>query len=70
MELDQRSIKGDIFYNRCYCVTSGVHEQLENICIQGYLRILWIRNTKPSKIDKIHKFYFFMLKVISVGQLS
>ena len=57
MELDQTSIKGDIFYNRFYCVTSGVHEQLENIYLQGYLRILWIRNTNPSKIDKIHKCY-------------
>jgi len=25
------------------------HDQLANICIQGYLRILWIRNKKSSK---------------------
>ena len=31
--------------------TSTVHEQSANICIQGYLRILWIQNPKSSKID-------------------
>ena len=37
--------------------TSTVHDQSGDICIQGYLRILWIGNTKSSKIDKIHKRY-------------
>ena len=32
--------------------TSTVHDQSASICIQGYLRILWIGNTKSSKIDK------------------
>ena len=31
-----------------------------NVCIQGYLRILWIQNTKPPKKDEIH---YFMLYV-------
>ena len=31
--------------------TCTVHDQSANICIQGYLRILWIRNTKSTKID-------------------
>ena len=26
--------------------TSTVHDKLADICIQGYLRILWIRSTK------------------------
>ena len=43
--------------------TSTVHDQSANICIQGYLRILWIRNTKSSKIDKIHKCYVLCLKL-------
>ena len=30
--------------------TSTVHNQTANIYIQGYLRILWIRNTISSKI--------------------
>ena len=29
--------------------TTGVHDQPTDICIQGYLRILWIRNTKSAK---------------------
>ena len=42
--------------------TSTVHDQSANICIQGYLRILWIRNKKSSKIDWIHKFYVSCFK--------
>ena len=32
--------------------TTGVHDQPTDICIQGYLRILWIRNTKSAKTPK------------------
>ena len=35
--------------------TSTVHDQSENICIQGYLRILWIQNTKSSKVEKVEE---------------
>ena len=41
--------KWDIFHSRLY--TTGVHDQSTDICIQGYLKILWIRNTNYSKID-------------------
>ena len=34
--------------------TSTVHEQSANICLQGYLRILWIRNTKSSKKKRLN----------------
>ena len=34
--------------------TSTVHDQSGDICIQGYLKNLWIGNTKSSKIDKIY----------------
>ena len=43
--------------------TSTVHDQSGDICIQGYLKILWIQNTKSSKIDSIHKFYVPCLKL-------
>ena len=43
--------------------TSSVHDQSGDLCIQGYLRILWIGNTKTSKIDKIHKRYVLCLKL-------
>ena len=35
----------DIFHSMLYCV----HDQSANVCIQGYLRIFWIQNTKSSK---------------------
>ena len=50
----QRSIKTyDMRYfpQHVLLCTSTVHDQSANICIQGYLRILWIGNTKSSKID-------------------
>ena len=34
-----------------------VHDQSGDICIQGYLRILWIGNAKSLKIDNIYKRY-------------
>ena len=37
--------------------TSTVHDQSGDICIQGYLRILWIGNAISLKIDNIHKRY-------------
>ena len=38
--------------------TSTVHDQSGDICIQGYLRILWIGNAKSlKKCDNIHKCY-------------
>ena len=43
--------------------TSTVHDKSGDICIQGYLRILWIGNTKSSKIDKIHKCNVLCLKL-------
>ena len=43
--------------------TSTVHDQSADICIQGYLGILWIRNTKSSKIDWIHKCYVCCFKL-------
>ena len=42
--------------------TRTVHDQSANICIQGYLGILWIGNAKSSKIDKIHKCYVSCFK--------
>ena len=41
--------------------TSTVHDQ--DICIQGYLRILWIGNAISLKIDNIHKRYVLCLKL-------
>ena len=38
-----------IFSTACSIVYKTVHDQSANICIQGYLGILWIRNTKSSK---------------------
>ena len=38
----------------------AIHDQSANICIHGYLGILWLQNTKSSKIDWIHNCYFFM----------
>ena len=52
----------DIFHSMFYCVTSTVHDQSGDICIQGYFRILWIGNAKSSKIDKIDK-YVLCLKL-------
>ena len=43
--------------------TSTVHDQSGDICIRGYLRILWVGNAKSLKIDKIHKFYVLCLKL-------
>ena len=43
--------------------TSSVHDQSANICIQGYSRILWLGNTRSSKIDKIHKCYVLCFKL-------
>ena len=45
-----------IVYN--YCT-----HQSANICIQGYLLILWIRSTKSSKIDWIQKCFVICLKL-------
>ena len=62
----QRSI---ITYNMRYLpqlvllCTSTVHDQSGNICIQGYLRILWIGNEKYLKIDNVHKRYVLCLKL-------
>ena len=39
-------LKYAIFSTACLLCTNAVHDQSANICIQGYLRILWIRNTK------------------------
>ena len=36
--------------------TTGVHDQSADICIKGYLRILWIQNTKSSNLQ--NKFMF------------
>ena len=58
----QRSIKTyDMRYfpQDVLLCTSTVHDQSGDICIQGYLRILWIRNTKSLKIDWIYKCYMF-----------
>ena len=43
--------------------TSTVHDQSANVCFQGNLRILWIENTKFSKLDTIHKCYALCLKL-------
>ena len=43
------------FLQHVLLCTSTVHDQSGDICIQGYLKILWIRNIKSSKIDWIHK---------------
>ena len=40
-----------------------VHDHTGDICIQEYLRNLYIGNTKSSKIDKIHKCYVLCLKL-------
>ena len=52
----QRSIST---YNMRYFLlcTSTVHDQSGDICIPGYLRILWIGNAKSLKIDNIYKRY-------------
>ena len=50
----QRSIETNdmrYFPQHVLLCTSTVHDQSANICIQGYLRILWIGNTKSLKID-------------------
>ena len=39
------------FLQHVLVCTSTVHDQSANIRIQGYLRILWIRIKKSSKID-------------------
>ena len=62
----QRSIETyDMRYFSHYVplCTSTVHNQSGDICIQGYLRILLIGNTKSSKIDKIWKWYVLCLKL-------
>ena len=62
----QRSIKTNdmrYFPQHVLLCTSTVHDQSANICIQGYLRILWIGNAKSSKIVKIHKCYVLCLKL-------
>ena len=43
--------------------TSTVHDQSGDICIQGYLRILWIQNTKSSNKDWFFKCYVSCLKL-------
>ena len=50
----------DIFHSIFYCVQVlyTVHEQSANICIQGYFRILWIRNTKSYKKTKFTNVMF------------
>ena len=42
--------------------TSTVHDQSGDICIQGYLRILWIGNAKSLK-KNIHQIYVLCLKL-------
>ena len=49
----------DIFHSIFYCL----RDQSANICILGYLRILWIRNTKSSIKGWIHKCYVSCLKL-------
>ena len=51
------------FHQHVLLCTSTVHDQSGDICIQGYLRILWIGNTKSSKIEKTHKCYVLCLKL-------
>ena len=49
------------------------HDQLANICIQGYLRILWIRNTKSSKTKFINVIFYvknWSISLIKVVQLN
>ena len=43
--------------------TSAVHDQSWDVCIQEYLRIIWIGNVKSLKIDNIHKRYVLFLKL-------
>ena len=51
----------DIFHSMFYCVACTVYDQSANICIQGYLRIFWIRNTKSSNIDEFINVMFHVL---------
>ena len=37
------------FQQHVLLCTSTVHDQSGDICIQGYLKIFWIGNTKSSK---------------------
>ena len=50
---------------------SIVHDQSGDICIQGYLMILWIGNAISLKIDNIHKRYVLnwsiSLKVVKLN---
>ena len=48
-------LKHAIFSTACSIVY--YHDQSANICISGYLSILWIQNTKSSKKGGIHKCY-------------
>ena len=61
----QRSITAyDIWYfPQHFLLCTYVHDQSANICIQGYFRIRWIRNTKSSKKDWIHKCYVSCFKL-------
>ena len=65
-EIDYQ-LKYAIFSTAC-----SVHDQSANICIQGYLRILWIRNTKSSKKSEFINVIFHVknwsisLKVVKV----
>ena len=51
------------YYPQHVLCTSTVHDQSGDICIQGYLRILWIGNAKSFKINNIHKHYVLCLKL-------
>ena len=65
----QRSIETyDMRYSPQHVLlcTSTAHDQWANICIHGYLRILWIRNTKSSTTKK-NEFINVMLIVLNWG---
>ena len=62
-EIDWNLYDMQYFPQHVLLCTSTVHDQSANICTQGYFRILWIRNTKSSKIDWIHKCYVSCLKL-------
>ena len=40
----------DILQHVLLCTSTVLHDQSGDICIQGYLRILWIGNAKSLKI--------------------
>ena len=72
----QRSIETydmQYFPHHVLLCTSTVHDQSANICLQGYLRILWIRNTISLKKTEFINIMFHVynwsisLKVIKLN---